>query len=397
MTESASRPMHKKEAEAARVVGDLPAAGDSERRPGHRTACADGIGGAAARRAPGDGGRRRAHASGGRSGIGPVPGGTERRVHLHLPSSSRSPRTDTPTDAQLVDIACAGDIAAVGALIERHRAGMHAVALSVLGHHPDTEDAVQEASLIALRRITDVRQPESVGAWLRMLVRNVCRARLRSAVPTTPLLELTEAAAETDPGRVVDRHATRDWIWRAIDELSPTLRMAVLLRHFSPRTPSYEQMAALCGVPVGTVRSRLAEGRRKLTEAMAATADSVHADALALSRATAQEARATLAAAEQGRFARLVAERWAPDVGYYVGGRRVGDREFLVRGMACDLEAGVRSRFVSAVTSRDTTIWEMELVNPPTEPEHCPPAVAWLMSMKNGRVHQVRLFHAPRN
>jgi RNA polymerase sigma-70 factor (ECF subfamily) len=63
--------------------------------------------------------------------------------------------------------------------------------------------------------------------------------------------------------------------------------------------------------------------------------------------------------------------------------------------MACDLEAGVHQRFVSAVTSRDTTIWEMDLANPPDKPGHCPPAVAWLMSMKNGRMHQLRLFHAP--
>lgn len=310
------------------------------------------------------------------------------------PSSPTAPSGD-PTDAQLLSIARGGEVAAVGALVERHRAGMHAVALSVLGNRPDTEDAVQEASLIALRHIADVRQPESVGAWLRMVVRNVCRSRLRAAPPTTPLPDLAVPAAETDPEKVVERHWTRDWIWQAVDELSPALRMTVMLRHFSPRTPSYEQIAALCGVPVGTVRSRLAEARRKLAEAMAQTADSAHADARALSRATARDAVATLAAAEQGRFAELAAERWTPDAGYYVGRQRVGDRDFLVRGMAGDLEAGVRQRFVGAVTSRDTTIWEMELVNPPDKPDHCPPAVAWLMSTKDGRMHQLRLFHAP--
>ena len=116
--------------------------------------------------------------------------------------------------------------------------------------------------------------------------------------------------------------------------------MTVMLRHFSADTPSYDQIAALCGVPVGTVRSRLGEARRKLVEAMAATADSVHADALAASRASALEAAETLAAAEQGRFAELTAERWTPDAAYYAGRQRVGDRGFLIRGMAGDLEAG---------------------------------------------------------
>jgi RNA polymerase sigma-70 factor (ECF subfamily) len=72
----------------------------------------------------------------------------------------------------------------------------------------------------------------------------------------------------------------------------------------------------------------------------------------------------------------------------------VGGADFLIRGMACDLEAGVRQRFVSAVTSRETTIWEMDLVSPPDAPDHCPPAVAWVMTTKDGRMHHLRLFHA---
>ncbi|MEV4172468.1 sigma-70 family RNA polymerase sigma factor [Nonomuraea sp. NPDC049709] len=269
------------------------------------------------------------------------------------------------------------------------------MALSVLGHGPDAEDAVQDATLIALRRIGDVRQADSVGAWLRTIVRNVCRSRLRSAATTTPLPDLAVPAAGTSPEQLIDQHAMRDWLWRAIDELTPTLCMTVMLRHFSPRTPSYHQIAALYGVPVGTVRSRLSEARAKLIEAMATTADTAHDDDAALTRASAREAAEILAAAEQGRFAELTAERWTPDVAYYRGRQRVGGRDFLIRGMASDLEAGVRQQFRIAVTSRDTTIWEMDLVNPPDKPGHCPPAVAWLMSMRNGLMHQLRLFHAP--
>ncbi|MGP4101941.1 RNA polymerase sigma factor [Nonomuraea sp. KM90] len=304
-------------------------------------------------------------------------------------------KSGSPSDVDLWRGARNGTAAALGALLDRHQAGMRAVALSVMGNVPDAEDAVQDASLIALRRIGDVRQPESVGAWLRMIVRNVCRSRLRAAVPTAPLPDLAAPAQQDGPEQVIDRHAMRDWLWRAIDELSPTLRMTVMLRHFSPRTPSYEQMADLYGVPVGTVRSRLSEARAKLARALATTADSVHDDAVTLTRASARQAEETLAAAEQGWFAELVAERWAPDFGYYVGRERVGGRDFLVRGMEGDLEAGVRQRFVTAVAGKDITIWEMDLVNPPDDPNHCPPAVAWLMSMKDGRCDQLRLFHAP--
>ncbi|MFF1868198.1 RNA polymerase sigma factor [Kitasatospora herbaricolor] len=306
---------------------------------------------------------------------------------------------ENPSDEELVQDTRNGEVAALGALLGRHRAGMRAVAMSLLGNPTDADDAVQDASLIALRRIGDLRQPDSAGPWLRAIVRNVCRTRLRSAPPPTQLPDLAHLAGLTagaGPEQIIERHAMQDWLWCAVDELSPVLRTTVMLRHFSPRTPSYQEMATLYGVPVGTVRSRLNEARSRLAAAMAATADAVHADVRARSRESAEAAAETLAAAEQGRLAELAAERWTTDVGYYAGRQRVGGRDFLIRGMADDLEAGVRQRFVSAVASRDTVIWEMDLLNPPDDPDHCPPAVAWLMSMKDSRMHQLRLFHAPR-
>ncbi|WP_406319317.1 RNA polymerase sigma factor [Streptomyces sp. NBC_00118] len=49
------------------------------------------------------------------------------------------------------------------------------MALGLPGHGPDAEDAVQDATLTALRRIGDVRDPAAVGAWLRAIVRNIAR------------------------------------------------------------------------------------------------------------------------------------------------------------------------------------------------------------------------------
>jgi RNA polymerase sigma-70 factor (ECF subfamily) len=302
---------------------------------------------------------------------------------------------DSPSDAELVRAAQAGEMPAASVLLEKHRAGMFAVALSILGNVPDAEDVVQDAVLIALRRMGDVRRPEAAGAWLRALARNTARSRLRSQVPLSPLPELRDSAEWADPEKIIDRHALRDWIWRAIGELSPTHRGMVMLRYFSPRTPSYDQLADLFGIPVGTVRSRLNEARGKLAASMDAILDAAHPDSAAAVLASAREAVETLAAAEQGRLAELAAERWAPDIGYFSGRRRVGDAAFLIRGMNADLEAGVHQRFVSAVTSRETTIWEMDLVNPADDPRHCPPAVAWFVSMKDGLVSELRLFHSP--
>lgn len=88
-------------------------------------------------------------------------------------------RGDAPTDTELVYAAQSGDVRALGLLIARFRPGMRAVALSVLGYSNDSDDAVQDAALVALRRIRDVRDPAAIGPWLYAVVRNVCRSRLR--------------------------------------------------------------------------------------------------------------------------------------------------------------------------------------------------------------------------
>jgi len=297
------------------------------------------------------------------------------------------------SDVDLVRAARGGDVGALGLLLTRHEAGMRAVALGVLGYGPDVEDAVQDASLAALRRVGDLREPESVGPWLRMIVRNASRQRLRSAQGVVPVAEPMTPADPLSPDRILDSHASRDWIWHSIDELSPTLRQTVLLRYFTD-VNSYEQIAEVLEVPVGTVRSRLNQARGKLAEALRATADRAHADAGAVNAASAREAVETLAVAERGEFSTLVADRWLPEVEFVAGNGVIrGGRDLALHGMDSDLTAGVRQRLVQAVASRDVTIWTMDLVNPPDNPEHCPPGVVWVMTRRQGRVAKIRLFH----
>lgn len=297
-------------------------------------------------------------------------------------------------DVALTRAAQAGDVLALGMLLQRHQPGMRAVALSVLGPGPDVDDVVQDTALVALRRIGDVRDPAAVGPWLRMIVRNNCRTLLRTASHTEPVDTLPLPSPDADPQEVLDRHALRDWVWEAVEELSPTLRMPLVLRHFSTGVTSYEQIAKVCGVPVGTVRSRLGQARAKLAGALTSTATAPHDDFARRSAASWAEARETLAAAERGDFATVLAERWSPEVALMSGGTRVGGGDLLLRGMEGDLTAGVRQRPAHVVAGRSLAVWEMDLISPKDDPDHCPPAVAWIMTLADGRVDRLRLYHS---
>jgi RNA polymerase sigma-70 factor (ECF subfamily) len=260
---------------------------------------------------------------------------------------------------------------------------------------------VQEAALIALRRIGDVRDPDSVGPWLRMVVRNACYGQLRktSAVPMSEMAMLlgTMRSGEPDPAELLDQHALRDWIWSALEDLSPRLRLVTMLRYFTEAT-SYEDIAALCATPVGTVRSRLNQARAKLAGSLLATADQVHGDATALAALHRRLAEETMVSAHRGRLAEaLVADHWAADLEVlWPTGKRTGI-DYLPGAFDRDLSAGVRHEVRNVVASRDVVIWEDAMINPPDDPFHCPPSVLWVMFMDGNRFKTLRLYHPRRD
>jgi len=299
-------------------------------------------------------------------------------------------------DAALTRAAQAGDVSALALLLERHRPGMRAVALSLLGPGPDVDDVLQEAALVALRRIGDVRDPEAVGPWLRMVVRNSCRTLLRASRRVEPMESVPLPSDGETPEQVLQSHALRDWIWEAVESLSPTLRLPLILRYFSTGITSYQQIAEACAIPVGTVRSRLNQARSLLAQSLTATAATAHEDAVRRTENSWQEAHEALAAAERGEFGKVVKDRYSPAVSLLAGGERLGGVDLLLSGMDCDLSAGVRQRPLHVVAGRSLVVWEMELINPPDDPDHCPPGVAWIMSLDGGRFDRVSLYHASR-
>ena len=299
------------------------------------------------------------------------------------------------TDAELVASARGGDASALGALLVRHRPGLLAVAISLLGYGPDAEDAVQEASLVALRRIGDLRDPGAAGPWLRAVVRNVCRMRLRANTPVPVGDDLAALpSAEPDPAQLLERNAFQDWVWHAIDELSAPLRLVVMLRYFTGVT-AYQDIAHACGVPVGTVRSRLSEARGKLAGGLLKTADTAHDSSAVLAARRRQEAEDMVGSFEDGRIASAVESLWLPTIEFqWASGKRTKGYDYPLRAMDRDLSDGVRFQLTNVVGSCDVAIWEFAMINPPDDPAHCPPAGVWVQQLKDGRVEHMRILHS---
>jgi RNA polymerase sigma factor (sigma-70 family) len=304
-----------------------------------------------------------------------------------------------PTD--LVRAAQAGDVAALGTLLAEHRPAMLAVALSILSEPADAEDAVQDATLTALTRIGDLRDPEAAGPWLKMIVRNCCRTRLRvnDPVPMAENRHFTPTFID-DPALLLERHAARDWIWHALGQLSEPLRVVVLLRYFT-RTTGYDEIAALCGVPVGTVRSRLSKARRVLAGLLPATAESWQEgpDREVLARYRDLFAEITRGRRSAADLNRGMNPEMHPDLEtVWVGSPRTVGVAPVAALLARSAAAGVGLQVVNLVASRDIVVCETGTQNPVEDPDHCPSTVAWLLRLDGGgRASSLRLFHEDRS
>jgi RNA polymerase sigma-70 factor (ECF subfamily) len=303
----------------------------------------------------------------------------------------------SPTDAELVLAAQGGHGPSLGLLLERHRPRLFATALRLLGYRPDAEDAVQETCLIAMRYIGSVRDPDSVGAWLHAVLRRSCllhRRRRRGEVLTDDVPEMTDESSS--PEERIERLELREWIWGALQQLPETLRVTAMLRFFGSYD-SYDEVAAILGIPIGTVRSRLSHAKVKLADALLASAGLMADDARTRARERTQfwseAVRDVFRRGDSGGFISHF------DVDCLVGwsnGKEARGRVHLAAEINGDLEAGVRLEPERVLSGGGIEILEGRFVNPAENPDHCPPGVAVVLLGHDDRKSIARLHVAAR-
>jgi RNA polymerase sigma-70 factor (ECF subfamily) len=183
-------------------------------------------------------------------------------------------RTD-PGDAELVRRAQAGDQAALEALLTRHQPAWYALCRRMTGNEADALDATQDAMIAVVRGLDRYDGRAAFTTWAYRVVTNACldqlrRTRRRPAVALDEWSEpgATEAAQPPAIDRsVVDRLVVQD----GLAQLSPPFRAAVVLRDVLGL--DYDEIARVLELPPGTVRSRIARGRRALADLLSPTTD----------------------------------------------------------------------------------------------------------------------------
>jgi RNA polymerase sigma-70 factor, ECF subfamily len=130
----------------------------------------------------------------------------------------------------------------------------------------DAEDAVQDAFLRAQRAFAGFRGADG-RAWLLTIVRNVCYSQMRQR-RRAPEEVAFEDELHGVPGDTAEPHAVAwgevkaEWLRQGLERLAPEFREAIVLHEIEGL--SYREIAAVAGIPIGTVMSRLARGRSRL-------------------------------------------------------------------------------------------------------------------------------------
>ena len=185
------------------------------------------------------------------------------------------------TDEELIARARQGDTAAFGALVDRHRSAVYRAALAALGSHADAEDAAQDAFLLAYRRLDSFRGAAAFRTWLLAIAwrqainrrRGLARIWRRLVEPALsggdemPDVVSTIADRRPTPETIASDRELGQAIRGEIRSLPAMLRDALLLAFSGAYT--YEEIGAMVGAPVGTIKWRVSEARRVIKRRLA--------------------------------------------------------------------------------------------------------------------------------
>ena len=182
------------------------------------------------------------------------------------------------SEEELVARAREGDAAAFELLVRTHLTTVWRVAWRILRRKEDAEDMAQEVFMTAYQALSGYRGECRLSTWLHRITVTRCLNHLRSRserirrasrpleVSTEQMFVPPEASDSMTPLQALEQKEIRERLAHCLDRLPPLWRSALALR--DGEELSYEEMADTLGVPIGTVRSRLARARSALKDCL---------------------------------------------------------------------------------------------------------------------------------
>ncbi len=179
-------------------------------------------------------------------------------------------------DAKLVERALAGSEDAFADLLRRYERPVFGLVLRMVRDPATAEDLAQEAFLKAFGALASFDRRRKFSSWLFKIAHNATIDHLRRREPSTvpletagdeldPLQRLPDAEAP-DPEREMTRRRLERTLEDALGSLREEYRAVIVLRH--QEGLAYEEIAEICALPIGTVKTHLHRARKALAKRM---------------------------------------------------------------------------------------------------------------------------------
>ncbi len=192
------------------------------------------------------------------------------------PSGNKTADADARTDAMLVQRVQDGDRRAFDELVRRHRDRIFNLCYWSLNDYQEADDTAQDVFIKLFQSIDTFRQDAAFSTWLYRIAVNTCKNKQKSLY--FRLLKKRKSIDQPDiggrirepddpaasPGRQLDAKESAETIHRAIQTLAKKKRTVLLLRDIEGMT--YDEIAEITGLKMGTVRSTLARARDELKQ-----------------------------------------------------------------------------------------------------------------------------------
>jgi len=182
-----------------------------------------------------------------------------------------SPRED---DSELIRRVRAGDGQAMDDLVRRHYKAVYNLAYRLSNNHDNAQDIVSEAFIRVHNALPSFRGDANFTTWLYRIVKNVFlderkKQRIRTHSSLEEMVELEDNSVarqiedpQPGPEWLVERGERAGIIQRAVMSLPKNQRLMISLYHFQHL--SYDEIAEIIDLPIGTVKSRLNRARLAL-------------------------------------------------------------------------------------------------------------------------------------
>jgi len=178
------------------------------------------------------------------------------------------------TDVHLVTRARQGDHVAFGQLMHRHHSTLRRLASAILRSSAEADDVMQDSWLHVYLHLPRFQGTATFRTWVHSIVRNRAIDHRRSAqrrwragtrLSSESIRDALSSSARSPEALILDAER-RERLTHAIAALPGRLRQPLQLWHSGRH--SYDEMARITGVTVGTIKSRVWEARQRVTQAL---------------------------------------------------------------------------------------------------------------------------------